>query len=67
MTHGERILNAVDPDKAVASLTDHELVALIDELSERTWWNGFWTAIATLTTEEAMARFCAFTSKTPKQ
>lgn len=58
MNIGERVLNAVDPERAIASLDDRDLVALVDELAARTWWNEFWLQIATLCAEEAVDRFC---------
>lgn len=64
MTIGERVLNAVDPEQAIGSLHNLDLAALIDELSDRTWWNAFWLEIATLVAEETMHRFCLTTKNT---
>jgi len=59
MTTGERILNAVCPQKAVKGLTDAELALLCVELKQRAWFNAFWDLILTLCYAEIAIRFCA--------
>ena len=59
MTHGDRILCAVDPQVEVQRLDDRDLGDLVCELIERSWWNEVWERIYALALAEVTRRWMA--------
>lgn len=59
MTHGERCLLAVSPEREVSRMSDGELRELVDEIAARPWTNEFWDRLAGIAVEAVVNRWMA--------
>ena len=57
LTHGERVLNSVDPKATIEQMSSSDLAELLSELQQRKWFNGFWNEIHARALAECALRF----------